>query len=289
MRRIVFILLLLTLACAGQGLAAPRNIDNYPLRVHIYDKHQHRNRRFHAYIGHGRGNIIEGDQINGMEYSFDCLNHFLDSETDEYYPAKWKKPGFSIELLMGVIGSDSQTRTCELKVALRDYAFARINGKLVHLSPDEYKSRELARVERAQALTPRDTDPAHYPVELSLLNLHWIEDVNGLHGGSGQGNLKTPTGLAAVDFSIQCPVIIQTTPEGRYYRGQWVDQDHEMTLLLGNLRDPGADATCDVTTNIHTDVYVRQSAGIIKAVSQEEYARTQKQVAAGPGVSPTTP
>ncbi len=49
-----------------------------------------------------------------------------------------------------------------------------------------------------------------------------------------------------------------------------------MTLLLGNLADPGSGATCAVRTVVHPDVYVRQATGIIKAVSQDEYKRMQK-------------
>ena len=257
--------------------AATRNPADYPLRVHIYDKHQHRNKRFHSYIGDGRGNIIEGDQVNGMEYTFDCLDHFRDSEADEDYPAKWKKPGLSLELLMGVIGSDDKTRTCELKVALKEYVFARVNGKLVHLSPQEYFARQSAGLERQQALAPQDTDPSHYPLELSLLNLTWTDTTSGMHSGSGQGNLRTPSGLAAVDFAIRCPVVIQTTPEGRYYRGQWMEPNRVMTLLLGNLADPSSGATCEVTTSLNPDVYVREATGIVKAVSQDEYKQTHSQ------------
>jgi len=267
------LLLVLTLAtaCAGPAHAAARNPEDYPLRVHIYDKQQHRNKRFHTNIGHGRGNIIEGNQINGMEYAFDCIDSFQTSEAGEDYPAKWKKPGLTLELLMGVIGSDTKTRTCELQVALKEYVFAKVNGKLVHLSPQEYFARESARAERDQALAPHDVDPSHYPLELSLLNLTWTDKTDGMHSGSGQGNLKTPTGLIAVDFAIRCPVVIQTTPDGRYYRGQWMEPEHAMTLLLGNLADPSADATCQLTTVLHTDVYIRQAPGLIKAVSQDEY------------------
>jgi len=269
---------LLVLSHPGFAHAAARNPEDYPLRVHIFDKHQHRVKQFRhyfSYIGNGRGNIVEGDQINGMEYTFDCANSFLDSEADEDYPAKWKKPGLSLELLMGIIGSETGTRTCELKVELRDYVFAKSNGKVIQISQQEYFARQAARMDRDRALAPQDTDPAHYPLELSILNLNWTGNTSGMHSGAGQGNLKTPSGLAAVDFVIRCPVVIQAPPEGRYYRGRWIEPWHTMTLLLGNLEDPRAGATCELTSNLNPDVYVRQSSGIIKAVSQEEYKKMQ--------------
>ena len=273
--RLLF-LMLLGLTQANLLLGAPRNPVDYPLRVHIYDKHQSHSAKYRTYTGHGRGNVIDGGQINAMEYNFVCYDEFLVSEAGEDYPAKWKKPGLSLELLMGVIGSDTKTRTCELKVALKDYVFFHTNGKLVEISQDDYWSRQQAHAEREQALAPRDLDPSHYPLELSLLNVTWTDNTAGMHSGSGQGDLRTPSGLAAVDLAIRCPVVIQPTPEGRYYRGQWVDPGHAMTLLLANLADPASGATCEVTTMLHDDVYVRQATGLIKAISQDEYKQMQK-------------
>jgi hypothetical protein len=282
--RILRFLLALLLAIAALSVsplrAAMRNPEDYPLRVHIYDKHEHRTRPGRAfaytYAGHGRGNVIDGDEIHAMEYDYNCVDSFLVSEAGEDYPAKWKRPGLSLELLIGVIGSDTRTHACELKVALKDYVFLYANGKLTQISPEEYQARQSAHAEREQALAPRDLDPAHYPLELSLLNLVWGDNTAGMHSGSGQGDLRTPAGLAAVDFAIRCPVVVQTTPEGRYYRGQWTEPGRSMTLLLGNLADPASGATCQVNTVVHPDVYVRQATGIIKAVSQDEYKRMQK-------------
>jgi hypothetical protein len=271
------LLLLLAASQAARLRAATRNPEDNPLLVHNYDKQQRRNKQFHSYIyvGHGSGNLTEDGQTQGMEYTFSCLDEFLKSETGEDYPARWKKPGLSLELLMGVVGSDTKTRTCELKVALKDYVFLHTNGKLTQVSQQEYMARQSAQVERDQALAPRDLDPSHYPLELSLLNLNWADNTAGMHSGSGQGDLKTPTGLAAVDFVIRCPVVVQTTPEGRYYRGRWTEPNRSMTMLLGNLADPASAATCEVTTMLHPDVYIRQSAGVIKAVSQDEYKKLQ--------------
>lgn len=276
-RRPILCCLLILLFAAAQATmlhAATRNPDDYPLLVHIYDKHQHhvqQTRHFYTYIGNGRGNITEGDQIHAMEYNFDCVDSFLTSEAGEDYPAKWKKPGLSLELLMGVIGSDTKTRTCVLQVALKDYIFTKSKGKIVQISQQQYLATQSAHAEREQALAPPDIDPSHYPLELSLLNLNWTGSTSGMHSGSGQGDLKVLAGLAAVDFAIRCPIVIQTTPEGRYYRAKWTQPGHAMTLLLGNIADPAAGATCELTTSVNTDVYVLQSAGVVKAISQDQY------------------
>jgi len=60
-------------------------------------------------------------------------------------------------------------------------------------------------------------------------------------------------------------------------RGQWMEPNRVMTLLLGNLADPSAGATCEVTTSLNPDVYVREATGIVKAVSQDEYKQTHSQ------------
>ena len=271
----LLLFVILSACCVSDSFAAPRNPENYPLQVHIFDKHQHRNKRFHTNYGNGRGNVVEGDQINGMEYTFDCIDSFLVSETDEAYPAKWKKPGLSLEILMGVIGSDTKTRTCELKVALKDYVFARVKGKIVHQSMQEYAALQSVKVERQQAMSPEDVDPSHYPIEISVLNINWTDTTSGMHSGTGQGNLRTASGLAAVDFALRCPAKIPTTPEGRYYRGQWIEPNRVLSVLLGSYADPSAGATCEMTTVINPDVYVLKTVGVVKAVSQDEYRRMQ--------------
>ena len=274
LNRFPAILLLLLIAAAAPARSAPRDPEKYPLRVHIFNRTVHRRTyrgRFLIYDGDGRANLIQANQISGLEFTYECDYKFLDSDADEYYPAKWKRDGLSLEILMGVIGSDTKTHTCDLKVALKDYVFRRENGKIVTMSPQEYASLDEARVERARSLTPVDLDPSHYPIEFALLHLTWTGAVDGIHTGSGQGNIRTPTGLNAVDFSLHCPVVIQPTPDGRYLLGSWIEPGTHLLLLLRSIDVDGAPgATCDVNTVVEPDVYVR-SGGNVKAVSQEIY------------------
>ena len=265
-----------------------RDPEKYPLQVHVFDRRVHHNRRFGAYSGTGHANLVEGNRIVGVEFSYDCLYKFLDSDADEFYPAKWKKEGLSLEILTGVLGSDTRTHTCQFDIAEKDFVYRRVNGKRVTMSVEEYAALEEAKDERAHALEPVDLDPADYPVEFALLHLTWKDTVSGLHTGVGQGNIRTPTGLSAVDFSLHCPVVIQPTPEGRYLLGRWLEPGNHLQLLLRSIDVDGAPgATCDVTTVVEPDVYVR-SGGEVKAVSQEEY-RAKYAPAGGARSGPSNP
>jgi len=149
--------------------------------------------------------------------------------------------------------------------------YRKVNGHVVTMSPQEYASLDEARAERDLALAPADLDPSHYPIQIALLHLAWTDNVNGLHTGAGQGNIVTPDGLRAVDFSLHCPVIVQPTPEGRYLLGSWIQPGTHLLLLLRSIDvDSAPGATCDVTTVVEPDVYVR-SGNNVKAVSVEEY------------------
>lgn len=266
--------LLCLLPSAGSTITAraePRNLDQFPLRVHIFERSVTHVKRFNAYKGEGKANLIEANQIVGMDFSYDCSYKFHSSESDQYYPARWKHEGLSLDILMGVYGSETKTVTCELKVMLRDFVFRKAKGSLVTMSPEEYASLDEAKAEREQALAPTDLDPSHYPIQISLLHLTWTDNVNGLHIGSGQGNIVTPEGPRAVDFSLHCPVIIQTTPEGRHLLASWVQPGTHLLLLLRSIDVDGAPgATCDLNTVVAPDVYVRSGGGV-KAVSPEEY------------------
>jgi hypothetical protein len=244
----------------------------YPLRVHIFSRRVHHNRRFDSYSGSGRANLIEGDTVAGMEFTYLCSFKFLDSDADEYYPAKWRKDGQSIDILFGKVGSDSQVRKCQFKVLRKEFVYARDRGKIVTLSPAEYAGREDARAERQQAMMPADLNPSHYPLDFALLHVAWTGSVSGMQTGSGQGNVREADGMHAVDFSIHCPVKLQATPEGRFLAARWLEPGKTMLLLLRSVDVDGAPgATCQMVTAVGPDVYVRSGGGV-KAVSQAEFA-----------------
>ncbi len=278
-RPAVFASLLSIALLVPASLRASKNVNDYPLHVHIFQVHWSGG-GYWGYRGFGRGNLIDGADVHAIEYSFECNEHPMTSDGPEDYAAKWKKQGERVELLMGEIGSQ-KTHTCELKVTLKPYVFERRNGLLVTVSDDEYKREIAAREARQADLAPVDHDPAHYPLKLTILNLNWSERVAGLHSGMGQGNLQTDKGVSAVDFTIECPVNIATNPDGRYYHAQWETEGERMNLLLHNINDPSLAAVCHLKTIVHNDVYVRQSSGVLKAVSQDAY-KQMGQAAPGP-------
>jgi hypothetical protein len=251
--------------------AASPNPDLFQLQVHVFERSATHVKRYGGYRGEGKANLIEAGQINGFEFAYDCEYKFHSSEGDEYYPARWKHQGETLDILMGELGSDTKTHTCELKIAMKEWVYRKVAGNLVKMSPEEYASLDEARAERAHALAPDDLNPADYPVQIALLHLAWNTTVSGVHAGTGQGNIVSPTGLNAIDFSLHCPVTIQPTPEGRYLLGRWLEPSTHLQLLLRSIDVDGAPgATCDLITVVEPDVYVR-SGGSTKAVSQAEY------------------
>jgi hypothetical protein len=271
-RTTLAVLLMLT-APTLAARASDHDPDHFPMQVHVFERSAHHVRRYGGYRGEGKANLIEADQINGIQFTYDCAYKFHSSDADEYYPARWKHPGESLDILMGEIGSETRTHTCELKVAIKDRVYRKVAGNLVTMSPEEYASLEEARAEHDHALAPDDLDPSHYPVQIALLHLAWTGAVGGVHVGTGQGNIISPGGLNAVDFSIHCPVVIQATPEGRYLLGRWLEPGTHLLLLLRSIDvdgEPGA--TCNLNSVVEPDVYVR-SGGNVKAVSQEEYRK----------------
>jgi hypothetical protein len=272
-RLTLFLSLFLVLTTAVAAHAAPKLAD-YPLRVRIFQNHWNGS-DWNGYRGFGRANLIDGDQTNAMEYTFLCEDHFTASDPGEGYPAKWKKQGQELEMLLGIIGTD-KVHKCTMKTTLKDFVFVRRAGVLGTITQAEFKDRQAKFAQRAAALAPADANNSHYPLHLSILNLNWGNTVAGLHSGMGQGNLTTPAGVSAVDFSLSCPVSIDVNPIGRYYLGRWQAEGSRMSLLLHKLGDPTAAATCDLKTIVHTDVYVRRSTGDLQAVSQAQYKDMEK-------------
>jgi hypothetical protein len=91
---------------------------DYPIRVHLLVV----NSQGYAgdYRGWGRGDILPtqpGAVPIGFDYVDSCGAPFFPNRlADEFYQARWKKPGQKLEILLQTIGSDHLSR-CELKIA----------------------------------------------------------------------------------------------------------------------------------------------------------------------------
>ncbi len=119
---------LLTSAALGES----PNPADYPLRVHIYrmSEHEHRHNGIVDFVdGEGRANLFENGVAKGVDFSFSCYERFMTSSGGETYPARWKKQGQSLVILMHKIGTNSAT-SCELKVDVKDFAYYSHNGTL---------------------------------------------------------------------------------------------------------------------------------------------------------------
>jgi hypothetical protein len=104
---------------------AKRNIADYTLHLHIYSTNWSHNS--FGYHGFGRANLFDEKSVpHGVEFTYDCEDHLMASDGNEAYPAKWKKPGQSMEVIFGEIGQKpDEFHACEFKVAEKPYVFYR--------------------------------------------------------------------------------------------------------------------------------------------------------------------
>jgi hypothetical protein len=137
-------------------LEAKRDISEYTLRVHIYGTSWDHNRwGYHAV---GRANLFDEQGMpHGMEFTYDCADHLMGSSGNEAYPAKWKKPGQSIEVVFGEIGSNPDSfQACEFKVAMKSYVFYSRDHNVSTESPQEFLAKHRTQTPAAGPATPAD-------------------------------------------------------------------------------------------------------------------------------------
>ena len=113
--------------CAPMLMGESKSSADYPLRIRIYSKDAV-NAYFYTTVqeqkGEGRSNLFEGDDVHGVDFNYSCSEKLPNSFGYETYPAKWKKPGQSIEVVFGEIGSNPDSfQACEFKVAMKSYVF----------------------------------------------------------------------------------------------------------------------------------------------------------------------
>jgi len=157
MRRIfLFVLggLLSCLVTATIARAAGHNIADYSLRVHIFQFNSHSHyyqRSLDMVDGEGRANVYENSEPRGFDFSYHCSDRLMVSPGYDTYPARWKKPGQTIEVLQPVFGKPGAFESCELKVEMKESAYYKHNGLL---------NEEPAAVFKAW-MEKRQYDPEH--------------------------------------------------------------------------------------------------------------------------------
>jgi hypothetical protein len=120
-------------------LAGSHNPADFPLRVHIYTHNgvsHYWDQSLERVDGEGRANLFENGEPRGFDYRYSCENRLMNSVGFETYPARWKKPGKELEILLGAAGG-----VCELKVDVKqDVVYHKHNGNLSEEPAAKYKA-----------------------------------------------------------------------------------------------------------------------------------------------------
>jgi hypothetical protein len=160
---LAFIAIVALFLCAPSIVEAKRLLSDYTLRVHIYGTNWDRNRfGYHAF---GRANLFdELGTPSGVDFTYDCEDHLMASNANEAYPAKWKKPGQSLEVIFGEIGSNPDSvRACEFKVAKKTFVYYRGDHEIGTESAQEFIAHHKSQVPSIGPATPADVPVSANP------------------------------------------------------------------------------------------------------------------------------
>jgi len=108
-----------------------------------------------ATIARAAGHNIADCEPRGFDFSYHCGERLMVSHGYETYPARWKKPGQTLEILQPVFGKPGAFESCELKVEMKESAYYKHNGLL---------NEEPAAVFKAW-MEKRQYDPEHGKTE----------------------------------------------------------------------------------------------------------------------------
>jgi hypothetical protein len=147
-----------------------------------------------------------------------------------------------------------------------------VNGNLVSYTPQQYAELVATRRTISYAKTPLDTNPANFPLNVTILESKWQRGQTGGAVGNGQGNVRNGDSIAAFEFSALCySELINSTP-GTSFNARW---ESEPTRLLVLSHKPGTDEhhQCELKTDVHPSrVYMRNSnSGILTSLTQDEF------------------
>jgi hypothetical protein len=131
-----------------------KNLADYTLRIRIYSRAE--TTFYHGRIeeeakGEGRGDLFEGDEVHGVDFNFACDEKVKPSFGYETYPARWKKPGQVLTVLLPIFGKSNAYFTCNFNTAIKDFVYNRRQGKLSSEPEARYKAW----------MVKHDYDPVH--------------------------------------------------------------------------------------------------------------------------------
>ena len=121
------------LGATAIGWAESKNIADYPLRLHIFGKNEtnfYHNRVMDEAKGEGRANLFENGEARGVDFNFECSEKLKASFGYETYPAKWKKPGRELTVLLPQFGKAGSFFTCNINVDEKDFAYTMRDGRM---------------------------------------------------------------------------------------------------------------------------------------------------------------
>ncbi|HEV2646490.1 MAG TPA: hypothetical protein VGU46_09020 [Acidobacteriaceae bacterium] len=154
-KRLLQFCVVLLLLSSPAVRADSRNIADYTLRIHIFNRSEtnfYHNRYEDEAKGEGRANLFENGEVHGVDFSFECDQKVKPSFGHETYPARWKKPGQQLTVLLPVFGKSNSYFTCTFKTDVKPYTYTRSpNGMMGSESPEKYKAWMQAH----------DYDPEH--------------------------------------------------------------------------------------------------------------------------------
>jgi hypothetical protein len=152
------------LIAAPLAHAAGKKIDEYPLRVHVFSHNGHSHywhRMLQFSEGEGRANLFENSQPAAFDFNFHCPVRMMNNLGFETYPARWKKPGRELTLLMPEMGKSESWVSCDLDVAIKTgTAYFKREGNLTEEPTDVF----------VKWMQKHEYDPEHgknEPVKLS--------------------------------------------------------------------------------------------------------------------------
>jgi hypothetical protein len=211
---------LLYLLLQSQAPAVPAIVSdpNYPLHVQLAQTGS--SMSFNKMNAWGHGNVL-GPPAEGFDYTADCNQPFASRpEGNQYFRARWKKPGLKLEILIQEFGSE-RIVACELKVAMQEQAY--------ELNP---AGSRLAMMALARPAVPVTQPDANFPLRVQL----WVRSsgsstLTGSHA-EGYGNILGAT-LTGFDFGNTCPIRLSMGARGGdTYQARWVEQGLQMEILV---------------------------------------------------------
>jgi len=280
----------------------------YPLRVFVVQTTSSRTQElrngvvaFENTSGQGHANLQEGSLVSGFDFSFACSLAPTPSSGDPFIPltgyqGRWKKQGARLAVLVTEIGNPKHQSECELKTNLLDSVYSISQGQLTSYSRQQFDDMVGWR-KAAEAMThPADTDPAHFPVRVSIMEAQWQNHAGGGVMGEGRGNvLKADSGMAFTFNAPRCVAVLSDAAQRNIYQGKWLEEPTRLLLLAHSVGTaPGTGVNeCELETRVQPDnVFIRNvSTGVIQTLTQDQNkarlqaARTTQQPSAAAGVN----